>query len=61
MYAVLGKGLSLFGCDWLQSIRLDWHSNWVAYLGEPLQTLNAVVQEHVMVFRQELGQTIVQS
>ena len=28
----------------------------MAYLSEELQTLNAVVQEHVTVFRKELGQ-----
>ena len=39
--------------DWLQKIRLDWHSLVVAYLDEKLQT--AVVQEYSEVFKEELG------
>ena len=53
---VEGDGLTLLGCDWMQSIKLDWKSLGVAYVGEnwPL-TLTGVLQEHQEVFRNEFG------
>ena len=55
-YVVEGDGPTLLGHDWLQSIKLDWKSLGVVYVGEnrPL-TLTGVLQEHQEVFRNELG------
>ena len=55
LYVVGGNGPTLLGRDWLQHVRLDWHSLGVAYVGKPSQTLNDVVREHSEVFQSELG------
>ena len=34
LYVVGGNGPTLIGRDWLQFVRLDWHSLGVAYVGE---------------------------
>ena len=46
LYVVEGNGPTLLGHDWLQHVRLDWHSVGVAYVGKQSQILNDIVCEH---------------
>jgi len=51
LIVVKGAGSSLFGRNWLQAIRLDWHAiNTVASEG-----LQAVLEKYSMVFNSGLG------
>ena len=45
LYVVSGNGPALLGRDWLQFVRLDWHSLGVVYVGERSLTLNDVIGE----------------
>ena len=45
LFVVGGNGPTLLGSDWLQFVRLDWHSLGVAYVGGRSLTLNDVIEE----------------
>ena len=55
LYIVGGNGPTLIGRDWLQFVRLEWHSLGVAHVGERSLSLNDLIEEQSEVFRDELG------
>ena len=56
LYVVEGKGPSLLGRAWLETMRLDWQSLKVDSVSECSPTsLKAVLQEYSDVFSSELG------
>ena len=54
LLVIEGSGPTLLGQDWLQHIRLDWHSlNHVDIDGQT--SLKGILQRHTEVFSEELG------
>ena len=43
------------GYNWLQHIRLDWKSLGVATVKNSPQSLSEILEEHKVVFKEELG------
>jgi len=55
LYVVHGKGPTLLGRDWLQTIRLDWKSLGVANIQEQPLSLESLLQKHEEVFHSSVG------
>lgn len=55
LYVVKGSGPSLFGRDWLISIRLDWQNMGVTNIQSKPIALKEVLDKYSVVFRKELG------
>ena len=55
LYVVEGAGPNLMGYNWLQHIRLDWKSLGVATVKNSPQSLSEILEEHKVVFKEELG------
>ena len=47
-----GNGPTLLGREWLSALRLDWQA---IFLLRTTSSLQEVLDEHVQVFREELG------
>ena len=47
--------MSLFGCDWLKRIKLDWKIIKSFHINSPLESLDEVIEKHSCLFRSELG------
>ncbi len=54
LVVVAGDGPSLLGRDWLQTLRLDWHSICEVNAEQPLG-LEALLQKHASLFNDEVG------
>ena len=52
---VKGSSPSLFGCDWLMDIRLDWQNMGVTNIESKPTALNDVLDNYSVAFRKELG------
>ena len=52
---VNGKGPSLLGRDWLKELRLDWREIYAVTSTLGSLTLQGLLDQHVNVFRDELG------
>ena len=58
LLVVSGNGPSLLGRDWLLKIRLDWQSLYCLKAAPPtVANLQAVIDSHSAVFKDELGRT----
>ena len=52
IFVIKGKGVSLFGCNWLKRIKLDWQIIKSFRINSPL---DEVIDKHYRLFTSELG------
>ena len=52
IFVIKGKGVSLFGCNWLKRIKLDWQIIKSFRINSPL---DEVIEKHSRLFRSEVG------
>lgn len=54
LYVVAGEGPNLFGRNWLEQIKLEWHNLFSVY-NIHATSKNSIMEEHAPLFQNELG------